>query len=1364
MKSYPYDWKGTNPENAFHEDWLVDSDDPENRVLMLKHRPFFGTGLVVTAAGSTNPLTLGVDYQLAYQLPELEDSVASPVFCGVQLLNPLIGGALEITGQTLGDTFYSPFIDMLDDLVKYLNNPVDVDWLKLDGRPTLYPAKPAATSWADLLNKKYLASAVRDVELDAGAANDLIRDKLAALKTTVEGLQTEIAAFNYPAHIAEHKAHDITGAQTGAHPANLKTPDTFLAYGKTLRTLTAEIRALGLQQSDIDNYIEKWACKDVNGVFVQTLAANRQLFKSKSGTSEITFTDTAFTIKTNGSVILSAGYDEAATVRFMEWKSGVNTLRIESSGSALGMDKLTLNDRVLLTTNLLLEYQSDGSEGGNTDPDDNKLWVQGRNGLSFTGKGSRADPVKGTLTPPVASTTVKGITKLKTGPGPETNLASTPASLTPYEGKASGYVPKTTMINSGAMDTGSRTLVKADIGLGNVDNTKDLDKPISQEQQVDLDELSIKGHKHAWDELLLPLASNNQKGIARYTSLEDGLASQKGVAPNLLKALSDRLDIVAAAVSDVKTGASTDFAAVDASTWTVTGTKRGLTVQDMDYFYLSQGEKKSGVVSGTIDLQTTPMFQWFSPYNAMERTWPKSVTNGTLAWTGISNQPALPLLAVPVGKTVGQMGDLSVVSILSKERVVTHTGKLDIYVAAGGKVTVYVDGVEKIAANSPAYVNVQFDNDDGTAHTVAIRADCTDVAKPASMMYEIWDGKAPLVRSDVGKPIAQLQEFVTQADGLRHYLYLNMITGSIYSRAEPVESQDIDIEHALIGYVDLPTGGLTVSSVSFPKTFDFGMAKELSDHAALVDAHKPQKADWKLSDNPAMVPMGRMRFELGCAVYGEIASLGVNNKGMMTFGGNGDVPFLALWEAKEQSPLRWVTPFNPKADGHTTIEGGFTIAATGMFRTTYAPHPGFDLVFAGAIDAAGADYSYRRNRVMVWRVDGLQKPKIGFAKTLTTNSTVRATMPEFQLMDAPCTVSVLRSGNIADGAAALDLVSLKKQFPRYVIRYRYDCHTRVLRVFQLFFDGSQESINCTEIEVKFDIEFHHYLSGFVGVQRPVATGIAEGYVGLPSLMDLSSAGFDDSKYHYYRSLFESYVDADALTLTGGTNTTFNTVTSLVPDELLSTEWISLPGDSGTVGRSHDGFLPSAFCQGDQRQGSPLKLAAGMKWFSAWNATSGGQAAHLSNITAMLKLRDDVAPYSMKLTISSTYAGKIWHASTGIAVGSWTASPDNTTPQVIEVMVNNSHWVGGSPVFLEFTPPSTLRTDLKLEFTLKTYTNASVELETLTQASPVQLFSTGKRYMMVRQNPFHMTEKMWNWLLDRMDTERQTDGTDFGGWA
>lgn len=58
------------------------------------------------------------------------------------------------------------------------------------------------------------------------------------------------------------------------------------------------------------------------------------------------------------------------------------------------------------------------------------MYIEGRNGISFTGKGSRADPIVGAIDPTKATTAEKGVVKLKTGKGTETvGVAATPASL-----------------------------------------------------------------------------------------------------------------------------------------------------------------------------------------------------------------------------------------------------------------------------------------------------------------------------------------------------------------------------------------------------------------------------------------------------------------------------------------------------------------------------------------------------------------------------------------------------------------------------------------------------------------------------------------------------------------------------------------------------------------------------------------------------------------------------------------------------------------------------------------------------------------------------------------------------------------------
>ena len=131
MYSYPYDPTGKAASNRFHEEHIVTSDEKNERVIRLEHAPFFRP-LTITYGNSDSPLTEGVDFEYAYELVELDDCVAGPVFMGVNLINPLVIGSVRFEGNHLGGTFYAPYFEMMDDLIKHLNNPVSASWLSFD--------------------------------------------------------------------------------------------------------------------------------------------------------------------------------------------------------------------------------------------------------------------------------------------------------------------------------------------------------------------------------------------------------------------------------------------------------------------------------------------------------------------------------------------------------------------------------------------------------------------------------------------------------------------------------------------------------------------------------------------------------------------------------------------------------------------------------------------------------------------------------------------------------------------------------------------------------------------------------------------------------------------------------------------------------------------------------------------------------------------------------------------------------------------------------------------------------------------------------------------------------------------------------
>lgn len=1389
MKAYPYDPRGTKTENHFLEERIIGSENNNDRVVILDHRPFF-EDLVVRQPGSTTPLSRGVDYELQYQLTELDDSVATNVYCGVHLINPSIKGIVTFEGQMLGGTFYDPFVDMLDELVKYLNNPVSADWLLLDGRPSLYPATPAATSWADLLNKKYLASAIHDIELKTDDANQLIKDKLVEVKALVTALGKEIEAFNYPAHIAATNPHETTSAQINAHPVNLKTPDTFMAYGLKLKALTEELKAFRLPQSVIDTYISHWISSEVRGVFNCTVSGNRAQFRSKNGESEIIFANDGFTLKSNGSVVLAVGHlEDTGAGRYINWRAGKNVLRIESTGDALGMNKLTLNGNPLLTTTALMEYQQDpDAGGGGSDPDDSKVYIEGRNGISFTGKGSRADPIVGTIDPTKATTAEKGVVKLKTGKGTETvGVAATPASLTPYSTDLSGYVTKTTMINGKPMNDGSRTITKADLGLGQADNTADLDKPLSTALNASVSGLADVGHHHDWSELGIYKASQTIYGIGRYATNQNGLVENRAVVPNILKELSARLDVVAAAIANAKEGTVTDFAAVKGTDWRFNSQGTAISVQDLKYFYLLNDTKGDSTVTGAIDLQTTPMFNWFSPNNQIELTWPMGkVSKGTgISWDGIVDPPTMGFQSVPVGKSATQMGDQSVVSVLAKTRVKAYQNRLFVYAAGGGTITVYVNGVVGATGESPLLMNYAT-SPDVENYTIAVKAECSDTAKSAAVQFEVYDGDYPVYFSGPETRVELLQEFVTTHIGIRHYLYVNMLTGSLYSRAEPIQGYEVDPERGYIGYVDIVDGETYANkTVGFETTFDFGKSVEIDEHIGTRKAHGLSSVDWTLTDNPRLPLLNRAIAEPRACIFRKALTTGTGDvfhlvsRGLYTYAHNQNVKsslqYVVIPEGA--TPYCWFTPFNPKENNAPTFEGSFAFDVDDVGGTqalTAAP----DLVLSTSTQGA----SVKRRYV---RIDLTAKAcKLGIGSRSDSDVTdIPLVMEESGETAVNATFKdVLFNGEEAN-PAILDLIGWgaskdkisANHAPRGMIRYRYNVSTRVLRLALSFSQFGTTTVKQRQLEIQFPFDLVDYFTGD-GIGLSFKELSAKCRVTIShALIDPVTNNINIDKYHYLRSLFESYLDSSVGYLADNKDADYSQsvidpATYEISQKYRVTESIALPTGQGSVAVSHDGQLPAQFFDRKLSRGALMakKNELHTSWNNEWSTTKAAASRYRHKLILRFAQGADKQQYRIARvsgTVKCNWPGKViigdagkdpFLASTDSAEFALSTSADvgkaiTITPRDLRV---------GQDIYIVLDPPGDNPEGYELNFTcaLEVF-DEKVYRQDYLNAQSFELRSGEKQFLMEKRNPYHITSKAWKWILSVL--KRELNGKQLG---
>ncbi|HGB4853382.1 TPA: hypothetical protein ACIVK2_000387 [Salmonella enterica subsp. enterica serovar 6,8:z4,z23:-] len=1390
MKAYPYDPRGTKTENHFLEERIIGSENNNDRVVILDHRPFF-EDLVVRQPGSTTPLSRGVDYELQYQLTELDDSVAANVYCGVHLINPSIKGIVTFEGQMLGGTFYDPFVDMLDELVKYLNNPVSADWLLLDGRPSLYPATPAATSWADLLNKKYLASAIHDIELKTDDANQLIKDKLAEVKVLVSALGKEIEAFNYPAHIAATNPHETTSAQINAHPVNLKTPDTFMAYGLKLKALTDELKAFRLPQSVIDTYISHWISSEVRGVFNCTVSGNRAQFRSKNGESEIIFANDGFTLKSNGSVVLAVGHLEGTGAgRYINWRAGNNVLRIESTGDALGMNKLTLNGNPLLTTTALMEYQQDpdAGGGGGSDPDDSKVYIEGRNGISFTGKGSRADPIVGAIDPTKATTAEKGVVKLKTGKGTETvGVAATPASLTPYSTDLSGYVTKTTMINGKPMNDGSRTITKDDLGLGQADNTADLDKPLSTALNASVSGLADVGHHHDWSELGIYKASQTIYGIGRYATNQNGLVENRAVVPNILKELSARLDVVAAAIANAKEGTVTDFAAVKGADWRFNSQGTSISVQDLKYFYLLDGTKGDSTVTGAIDLQTTPMFNWFSPNNQLELTWPTGkVSNGTgINWTGIEEPPLMGFQSVPVGKTATQMGDQSVVTVLAKTRVRAHQSKLWVYAAGGGPVTVYINGVLAASGESPL-VAVYETSSDVENYTVAVKAECSDTAKSAAVQFEVYDGDYPVYFSGPETRVELLQEFVTTHVGIRHYLYVNMLTGSLYSRAEPIQSIVVDPERGYIGYVDIVAGeNYANKTVGFETTFDFGKSAEVSEHIDTRKAHGLSSVDWALTDNPRLPLLNRAIAEPRACIFRKALATGTGDvfhlvsRGLYTYAHNQNVKSSLQYVVMPEgaTPYCWFTPFNPKENNAPTFEGSFAFDVDDVGGTqalTAAP----DLVLCTSTQGASVkrryvriDLTAKECKLGIGSRSDSAVTDIPLVMEESGETAVNATFKDVLFNGEETNPAIL---DLIGWGAARDKISANHA-PRGMIRYRYNVSTRVLRLALSFSQFGTTTVKQRQLEIQFPFDLVDYFTGD-GIGLSFKELSAKCRVTIShALIDPVTNNINIDKYHYLRSLFESYLDSSVGYLADNkdgdySQSVIDPATYEISQKYRTTESIALPTGQGSVAVSHDGQLPAQFFDRKLSRGALMAKNNELhtSWNNEWSTTKAAASRYRHKLILRFAQGVDKQQYRIAKvtgTIKSNWPGKV-------IIGDAGKDPFLASTDSAEFALSTSADVGkaisitatdlrvGQDIYIVLDPPGNNPEGYELNFTCSLdVTDEQSTRQDQLNAQSFELRSGEKQFLMEKRNPYHITSKAWKWILSVL--KRELNGKQLG---
>lgn len=682
----------------------------------------------------------------------------------------------------------------------------------------------------------------------------------------------------------------------------------------------------------------------------------------------------------------------------------------------------------------------------------------------------------------------------------------------------------------------------------------------------------------------------------------------------------------------------------------------------MKYFYLLDGTKGDSTVTGAIDLQTTPMFNWFSPNNQLELTWPTGkVSNGTgINWTGIEEPPLMGFQSVPVGKTATQMGDQSVVTVLAKTRVRAYQSKLWVYAAGGGPVTVYINGVLAASGESPL-VAVYETSSDVENYTVAVKAECSDTAKSAAVQFEVYDGDYPVYFSGPETRVELLQEFVTTHVGIRHYLYVNMLTGSLYSRAEPIQSIAVDPERGYIGYVDIVAGeNYANKTVGFETTFDFGKSAEVSGHIATRKAHGLSSVDWALTDNPRLPLLNRAIAEPRACIFRKALTAGTGDvfhlvsRGLYTYAHNQNVKsslqYVVIPEGA--TPYCWFTPFNPKENNAPTFEGSFAFDVDDVGGTqALAAAP--DLVLCSSTQGSSVKRRYLRIdltakacKLGIGSRSDSAVTDIPLVMEESGETAVNATFKDVLFNGEETNPAIL---DLIGWGAARDKISANHA-PRGMIRYRYNVSTRVLRLALSFSQFGTTIVKQRQLEIQFPFDLVDYFTGD-GIGLSFKELSAKCRVTIShALIDPVTSNIDIDKYHYLRSLFESYLDSSVGYLADNKDVDYSQsvidpATYEISQKYRVTESIALPTGQGSVAVSHDGQLPAQFFDRKLSRGALMTKNNELhtSWNNEWSTTKAAASRYRHKLILRFAQGADKQQYRIARvsgTIKSNWPGKV----------------------------------------------------------------------------------------------------------------------------
>lgn len=534
---FPYNPNATLEECKLSgESHSLRTSDNTYRVIVPELAPFFETGLIVKFAANREVLTLvqGRDYELGYKVLSAKSIANEALYGCIVITNPSLFGEFIIDYQTVGGSFVGIRSNVLTFLANVLVDPVKTPFERVIDRPAYYVPHKHEQHWADFLNKDGIADSIDSLaESIQTAIEKSDSEAIAYLNGRIDQIDSLLDQFSQDDHIVnESNPHRVSHVQAGALSKTAAAVDTLKAYSMTLADLADFINDRGITQEDINRYVHLYGDQRVYNRI--KLTNGQAQIRTESSRTIYDLNDGNFKLQGNAVAGIFANNDFTAVSEHARIESGANVLEVQSSGNDYEIDKLLFNgEEVLHVGNARDKLVTHGGSGV-------RIVSSDTDSIVIVGSSRPSSPLRATVALYTATLTRRGTVMYSTSrTDRSTTKAATGSVLNDIRLSAVNKALNTIKINNQPL-TADVNITPSSIGLGNVNNTRDIDKPVSTPQRELLNRYSLKTHRHDTEGYEFPLATPTVKGIVRLVDTVDNTEHFHSVAtPFIAKALHD---------------------------------------------------------------------------------------------------------------------------------------------------------------------------------------------------------------------------------------------------------------------------------------------------------------------------------------------------------------------------------------------------------------------------------------------------------------------------------------------------------------------------------------------------------------------------------------------------------------------------------------------------------------------------------------------------------------------------------------------------------------------------------------------------------------------------------------------------------